>query len=288
MKINYTKSYCANERMINFTAKDDYIKYHGRFEGELVKVSEKTINNLFYARKIIKKTQDLLRFGAGNQHCDIINTKGESFLRANYAMAKHCDSIISHAKMCIQTQAANCSGHADVAYSLMDKNKVNLPIGRATSDVDDHAFVVIGDLRDPTHEIVVVDAWPSLATPFMLKNADKTIINDNPTIKEWQSDDSQPLVCDSVKTIPLNTIEHFFKRLGVPSVGAKLCEYLIANDKDQKYAYDRLTSIKNPKTNYLSETTSSKVDADEIKETIYQSKMSGYMKSLKLISKNSE
>lgn len=197
-------------------------------------------------------------------------------------MAKRCDSIISHAKMCIQTQAGNCSGHADVAYSLMDKNKVNLPIGRATSDVDDHAFVVIGDPRDSTHETVVVDTWPSLATPFLLKNADRTIINNNPTIKEWLSDEPQPFVCDSVKIIPLNTIEHFFKRLGVPPVGTKLCEYLIVNDKDQEYAYDRLTSIKNPKINYLSETTSRKIDADKVKEAIYQTKISGYMKALEL------
>lgn len=277
------QSFYHNERMVNFTTKDDYIKYHGRFEGELAKVSEKTINNLFYARKIIRKTQDLLKFGAGNQRCDIINTKGESFLRANYAMAKRCNSIINHAKLCIQTQAGNCSGHADVAYSLIDKNKVSLPVGRATSDVADHVFVVIGDPRDPTHETVVVDPWPSLATPFILKNADKTIINDKPIIKEWLSDDQQPLVCDSVKTIPLNTIEHFFKRLGVPPVGEELCEYLLVNDKYQGYAYDRLTSIKKPKTNYLSETTSRKIDADKVKEAIYQSKISGYMKALKLI-----
>ncbi|MCW2256553.1 hypothetical protein M2263_002644 [Providencia alcalifaciens] len=288
MKIMNTQSFSANEKMVNFTAKDEYIKYHGRFEGEIVQVSEKTINNLFYARKIIKKTQDLLRFGAGNQRCDIINTKGESFLRANYAMTKHGDSIINHAEMCIQTQAGNCSGHADVAYSLIDKDKVNLPVGRATSDVVDHAFVVIGDPRDPTHETVVIDAWPSFATPFILKNADKTIINDNPTIKEWQSDDSQPLVCDSVKTIPLNTIEHFFKRLDVPPVGEKLCEYLLVNDQYQDYAYDRLTSIKNPKTNYLSETTSRKIDADKVQEIIYKSKFSGYMKALKLTNEKNE
>ncbi|HHL2560831.1 TPA: hypothetical protein ACQ31I_002742 [Yersinia enterocolitica] len=171
MRITGAASYFGNENRVNFTAKDDYIKYHGRLEGEIVKVSEKTIDNLVYAGKIINKTGSLLTFCAGNQYCDIINTKGESFLRANYAMAKGGGSIISHAEMCIQTQAANCSGHADVSYCLIDENEVSLPVGRATSDVNDHAFVVIGDPRDSSHETVVVDAWSSFVAPFMLKNS---------------------------------------------------------------------------------------------------------------------
>lgn len=285
MKTTNTTSYCSNERRVNFTTKDDYIKYHGRLEGELVKVSEKTIDNLIYAGKIINQTCSLLKFGAGNQRCDIINTKGESFLRANYAMAKSNGSIISHAKMCIQTQAGNCSGHADVAYCLIDKKKVNLPVGRAKSDARDHAFVVIGDPRDSSHETIVVDSWPSLATPFILKNMNRIFINNNPIIKEWLSHDSQPLVHplkNSVKNIPLNEIEHFFKRLDVPPTGSKLCEYLMGRDKCEKNSHDRLTSMENPRVNYLSENTSKKIDADEISEIIYQSKISGYKKSLKL------
>ncbi|ECG8590451.1 hypothetical protein FNI11_12010 [Salmonella enterica subsp. salamae] len=268
--------------MVNFTTKNEYIKYFGRLEGEIVKVSETTIDNLIYARKIINDTRSLLKFGAGNQYCDIINTKGESFLRAHYAMAKGGDSIISHAKMCIQTQAANCSGHADVSYCLMNKNEVSLPVGRATSDVDDHAFVVIGDPRDSSHETVVVDAWASLATPFMLKNADKNIINENPTIKEWLPHRPQSIINESVTAIPLKEIEGFFKRLGVPPAGMKLCNYLMRDEKANSFVYDKLTTVRNPKVNYLSESTPKRFAGDEINESLYKSKMTGYKKSLKL------
>lgn len=284
MRIPNSSSCFGNEKMVNFTTKNEYIKYYGRLEGEIVKVSETTIDHLVYAGKIIKDTRSLLKFGAGNQCCDIINTKGESFLRANYAMAKGGGSIISHAKMCIQTQAANCSGHADVSYCLIDKNEVSLPVGRATSDVDDHAFVVIGDPRDSSHETVVVDAWPSLATPFMLKNADKNIINDNPTIKEWLHHGPQSVITEneSVTTIPLKEIERFFERLGVPPVGMKLCNYLMRDKNVNSFAYDKLTTVKNPKVNYLSESTLKRIAGDEVSDTLYKSKMSGYKKSLKI------
>ncbi|WP_096968477.1 hypothetical protein [Escherichia coli] len=282
MRIQNHPSYFCNEKLVKFTAKNDYIKHFGKMADEIVKVSEMTMDNLIYARKIIKNTQALLKFGAGNQWCDIVNTKGESFLRANYAMAKSDGGIISHAKMCIQTQAANCSGHADVAYCLIDKNEVSLPVGRATSDVDDHAFVVIGDPRDCSHETVVVDAWPSLATPFMLKNADNNIINDNPTIKEWLHDGQQSIINESLTTTPLKEIERFFKRLGVPPVGRKLCSHFIRDEKANDFAYDKLTTVKNPNVNYISETTSKRLAGDEVNYALYKSKLSGYKKSLKM------
>lgn len=282
MRIPNAASLFDNKKMINFTTKNEYIKYYGRLEGEIVKVSETTLDNLVYARRIIKNTQSLLKFGAGNQCCDILNTKGESFLRANYAMAKGGDSIVSHAKMCIQTQSANCSGHADVSYCLIDKNEVSLPVGRATSDVSDHAFIVIGDPRDSSHEPVVVDAWASLATPFMLKNADEKFINDNPTIKEWLHDGPRPIKNEPVTTIPLKEIERFFERLDVPPVGRKLCSYLMRDFDNNNFTYDRLTILKNPKVNYLSKSTQKRIAGDEVEDALYKCKISGYKKSLKL------
>lgn len=283
MKEVGSASHLPKNRTLNFTTKDDYIKYNGRLEGRCVQVQEKTIENLIFAGKIINEVHDLLPFGSGNLFCDIFLTKGESFLRANYAMAKGGGSIVKHANMCIQAQAANCSGHADIAYLLANQKKTDLPIGRATSDVDDHAFVVIGDQRVSEHETVVVDAWPGLATPFLLKNVDKSLINKNPTIVEWATQNlpEGEGIVKSVEAIPLKKIKQFFKKFNVPCSEGELYEYIINEDKNLKNIHDVFTSMDNPRINYLSKSTLRKFDADEVNESTYITKMSGYKKSLK-------
>ncbi len=282
MKIvdNLFSHHCINKT--NYTKEDSYIKYNGRFIGELVQVSEKTIHTLIYSERIVNETCALLNYGAGNQGCDIVNSKGESFLRANYAMAKGGHSFAKHASMCIKAQAGNCSGHADVAYYLISKDNVTLPVGRATSDVNDHAFVVIGDPRDNAHETVIVDAWPSLATPFLLKNSERSIINRNPTIKEWLPVGKKPPQNVPIEKIPLRDITHFFKEHDMPEIGNKLSKHLIQDIVTSHSICDHLTTLENPKTSYLSKSSLKRVDTDAIRADIFHSKMAGYKKSLKL------
>ncbi|UXU85261.1 RHS repeat-associated core domain-containing protein [Burkholderia sp. S-53] len=270
------------DSIVNVTKEDAYAKLFDKHQDNPVSVSEDTMNALLASRRTISQTRELLPFGAGNQAADLFSSGGESFLRANYAMAKGAGTISTNAKWSIHCQAGNCSGHADVAFSLLSAEKIGQPIGRASSNIEDHAFVIIGDPRDPIYDTVVVDVWPIFPTAFRLKDADNTLIDEMPTIKEWHSPGSDPLEIEASEPAHLKDIVSFFSKLGVPPPGNKLEKYLVTSNDRKQLAYNILFSINNPKTRYTAPGRMYDLKTDEANRNVYDRKTSALKRATHL------
>jgi hypothetical protein len=120
---------------------------------------------------------------AGNQHEHIYDTKGNSYYRtqatrttrignrvespALKALASK-DPLAAKAATIAATRGGNCGEHSVLAMHYLSGLDTKQTLTRAGVQGVDHAFVLIGDLKnDPLHEIVVVDAWVTNPQPLL-------------------------------------------------------------------------------------------------------------------------
>ncbi len=120
---------------------------------------------------------------AGNQHEHVYDTKGNSYYRtqatrttrignrvespALKALASK-DPLAAKAATIAATSGGNCGEHSVLAMHYLSGLDTGQTLTRAGVQGVDHAFVLIGDLKnDPLHEIVVVDAWVTNPQPLL-------------------------------------------------------------------------------------------------------------------------
>jgi len=130
-------------------------------------VSTSVEANLEIADKATHTTRELLRFGAGNQLVDIINTNGESFTRVKLIRTKKNATV----KRTVRYQAGFCGEFGELTFNLLAYQKRNKPVFAVEWDGIDHSFVVIGDRREISDkDIVVADAWTNFPIAHTLNN----------------------------------------------------------------------------------------------------------------------
>ncbi len=141
---------------------------------------------------------------AGNQHEHIFDTKGNSYYRTQATRRTNIgsrvesptlkalagkDRLAASAATIAATKGGNCGEHSVLAMHYLSGLDTGQTLTRAGVQGVDHAFVLIGDLKnDPLHEIVVVDAWvtnpqPLLYSDFSFKKERSKILTFD-TVKE--------------------------------------------------------------------------------------------------------
>jgi hypothetical protein len=120
---------------------------------------------------------------AGNQHEHVYDTKGNSYYRTQATRQTRIgarvespalktlaskDPLAARAATIAATSGGNCGEHSVLAMHYLSGLDTKQTLTRAGVQGVDHAFVLIGDLKnDPLHEIVVVDAWVTNPQPLL-------------------------------------------------------------------------------------------------------------------------
>jgi hypothetical protein len=120
---------------------------------------------------------------AGNQHEHVYDTKGNSYYRTQATRTTRIgnrvespalktlaskDPLAAKAATIAATSGGNCGEHSVLAMHYLSGLDTKQTLTRAGVQGVDHAFVLIGDLKnDPLHEIVVVDAWVTNPQPLL-------------------------------------------------------------------------------------------------------------------------
>ena len=142
------------------------------------KVSPKALTRLGHAKAAIAVTKQVLSFGAGNQVEAIRATKMNSRFRLQ-AIRNHSywemapeirhlamgypDALVA-AKADL-VHGGNCGEHAWVAYHYLRLHAKGDPIQVSAKSGLDHAFVIMGDLKnEKDNEMAVSDPWPNNPT----------------------------------------------------------------------------------------------------------------------------
>lgn len=122
-----------------------------KFSSKKKEVNASTMQNLKLAEDAVLKVKYLLPYGAGNQKTDISYTQGESWARrAMLRDNEYNQDPIQNAGRAVAYQAGNWNEHANVGYTLLAASSLNAPLLRVSDADEDHAYVLIGDPRDPT------------------------------------------------------------------------------------------------------------------------------------------
>jgi hypothetical protein len=118
--------------------------------------------------------------GRGNQRDDLEATNFNSYFRMAAMRDTRCWQLaaevlpiarqhpdaLTHAKAGL-AKAGNCGEYASVAMDFLRVNASGEELHYSVKDGLDHAFVIVGPLRDanvPDHDLAVADAWPMKPT----------------------------------------------------------------------------------------------------------------------------
>lgn len=267
-----------NEPQTDFLSDKAVRRRVGKFEGQKVRVRDTTLADLKLAQDTIWQTRHLLPYGAGNLVSDVFASSGESFLRANYALA-NSERYGGLDWASIQVQGGNCSGCADVSYMLLSGQETDRPVARVSSTTDDHAFTMIGDYRDPTQDAVVVDAWPTFPAAFRLADGDFDVLSERPLIKSWSPPGPKPrpdVDLEDIEAVPFEQIKGFFGRIGVPvKPGKSLEEFIVGHNKTSEFMFSNLYTLSNPATTYMAKDSSSSLNTFDMPKAYTKAKVKG-------------
>ncbi|MBF9172268.1 type III effector [Xanthomonas campestris pv. campestris] len=236
-----------------------------KFSSKKKKVNASTMQNLKLAEDAVLKVKYLLPYGAGNQKTDISYTQGESWARrAMLRDNEYNQDPIQNAGRTVAYQAGNCNEHANVGYTLLAASSLNAPLLRVSDADEDHAYVLIGDPRDPTwgeKDTVVVDAWVTHPTAMTLDQSKG--LNPQPTPLFQRPPRAQP---DARATAALanvspvsteNVNKYLLEQRGAPEIGQPLLRHIDAYVDTSKFFNERV-SVGDPSTRYQSSALSSK------------------------------
>ena len=150
-------------------------------------VSPKAMQRLKKAKKAIKHTKSVLKYGAGNQTKALKATNFNSYIRLMVMrdtewlrdkfgvesfwnlteevkpIAAANPEALTAAKAHI-ARGGNCEEHAVIAFNYLRVNARGETIHRASKQGLDHAFVLMGEETDSDADIVVADPWPTNPT----------------------------------------------------------------------------------------------------------------------------
>lgn len=224
------------------------------FKGHAVKVFDHTIDNLKLAQKAIWAAKSLLPYGAGNQIVDVYKTQGESAARVEFMRKEEKKlDVPGHAQQAMRVGAGNCGEHSAMTYSLLAAEPHKAPIGWASEQGMDHAYVVIGDPRDSDYgekNTVAADAWPTFGVAHTLAKG----LFRHPEVKEWQSPGPGNDQFRLKMRAPLGSM---IINRELPS-GKPLLMYLAQAHRDKDILYQQWFSATDPSTQYQSEKSGDK------------------------------
>ncbi|MHA6911251.1 type III effector [Ralstonia pseudosolanacearum] len=227
------------------------------------------MDNLKIAETTVRQVKRMLPYGGGNQKPDVTYTEGESWARRSMLRDEtYCQDPIQHAKEVVRYQAGNCAEHANVSYALLAGRQLNAPLLRASDGNDDHAYVLIGDPRDPywgERDTVVVDAWVTHPSAFTLAEADDLHPNMTPFQRSRYSAPDPDANLRNVRHVTTEEVNQYLSEYSRPDVGPALLDYIDQYVDTNKF-FNTKTSADDPSTRYGDSSFTSK-SMDRIAES---------------------
>ncbi|MCX4024911.1 hypothetical protein H0A36_10525 [Endozoicomonas sp. SM1973] len=247
------------------------------FKGHTVKVFDHTIDNLKLAQKAIWAAKALLPYGAGNQIVDVYKTQGESAARVEFMRKEEKKlSVPGHAQQAMRVGAGNCGEHSAMTFSLLAAEPHKAPISWVSERGIDHAYVVIGDPRDPDYgekNTVVADAWPTFGVAHTLAEG----LFKTPEVKETQPPGSGDKDYQLKSRSPLgSTIINRELPAGKP-----LLMYLAQAHQEKDILYQQWFSATDPTTQYQNENATDKKVFNQQPHGWVEQKLNQYEKAEK-------
>ena len=145
-------------------------------------VSPKVAERLKLAARAIRFAEKAIPF-AGNQHEALFATEGNSLNRTKVTRSQEMrrrssaaqtatrtgnDTLAAGAATIACTAGGNCGEYSKMSMHYLAGLNSGQTITRASVQGVDHAFVLIGDLKNDTpHENVVADAWVTHGKPVL-------------------------------------------------------------------------------------------------------------------------
>ncbi len=240
------------------------------FRSRKVRVDSETMDNLKIAERTVQQVKLMLPYGGGNQKPDVTYTEGESWARRSMLRDEtYCQNPIQHAKEAVRYQAGNCAEHANVSYTLLAGQQLNAPLLRVSDADDDHAYVLIGDPRDPEwgeRDTVVVDAWATHPSAFTLAEADDMRPTMPPSFQRSRYSPPDPDAnLRNVQHVTTEDVNQYLAEYSRPHVGPELLDH-IDEYVDTNRFFNAKTYAKDPSTRYGDSSFTSK-SMDRIAES---------------------
>ncbi|WP_230849972.1 type III effector [Ralstonia solanacearum] len=228
------------------------------------------MDNLKIAERTVQQVKLMLPYGGGNQKPDVTYTEGESWARRSMLRDEtYCQNPIQHAKEAVRYQAGNCAEHANVSYTLLAGQQLNAPLLRVSDADDDHAYVLIGDPRDPEwgeRDTVVVDAWATHPSAFTLAEADDMRPTMPPSFQRSRYSPPDPDAnLRNVRHVTTEDVNQYLAEYSRPHVGPALLDH-IDEYVDTNRFFNAKTYAKDPSTRYGDSSYTSK-SMDRIAES---------------------
>jgi len=219
------------------------LRLRGQYSNAVTQVKPQTLQNLQLADQIQKETQRYLPHGAGNQWLSVVHSQGESYARGHLAreykkefrkQAPQLDRTYNSARTAATLQGGNCQEFADVAYTLLAARGAKSPVSNV-SYKNDHILVMLGDPRESSRDIALVDAWPHVPVATTLRNSH---INPNDLVvkKQFNSQVGDPNAQWALSNIqPMSNTEVNQRMMaqGFPAIGPALVKDLAEGLQEQ-------------------------------------------------------
>lgn len=252
------------------------------FSAKKASVKSGTLENLKSAEEVVMKTKYLLPYGAGNQKTDISYTQGESWARQSMLRDNEfCQDPVQHAREAARYGAGNCAEHANVAYTLLASKQLNAPLMRVSDSQQDHAYVLVGDPRDPRwgeKDTVVVDGWVTHPSALTLEQS-RDLAPGMPPIRQrppGSAPDPDAIAAfKNVETISLPAVNQYLESRAAPPVGQGLMDYINQYQNTDRFFHEQ-TFARDPSTRYASSAFSSS-STDRILQRTVEGESAAYV-----------
>ncbi|MGY2180999.1 hypothetical protein [Pseudomonas agarici] len=237
------------------------LRMQGRYSHAVVVVKPRTLENLHLADKVQRHTQRLLPHGAGNQWLSVLSSQGESYSRGHLTRElkpefrkqnPQIDRTYNSARAAATLQGGNCQEFADIAYTLLAARGANTPVFHV-SYRNDHILVMLGDPRESSENVALVDAWPSIPVATTLSNS---LINPNDLVvkKQFNSRSGNPdaqAVLSGIRPMSSVEVNQRMQAQGFPAIGPALVQELAECLKEEgQFFYDVRTLSADPSMKY--------------------------------------
>jgi len=166
--------------------------------------------------------------------------------------------------------------HASLAYAALATRKIDAPVMRVSDRNVDHAYVVIGDPRDPRwgeKNTVVVDPWVRYPTSFTLSESGS--LNHTPfmpaVVEREPGSAPDPDAVDLLRSVrPVSTaeVEQMLAENDLPPIGDALVEHINENVGRRLHLYDVRTGASDPSVKYSDSRLSRGKTMDKITRSV--------------------
>lgn len=247
-----------------------------------IKVPVHIMDGLRLAEGVIHDVKTQCVKSAGNQAPDIHATDGWSYAvsrtaRRNVGMGKAADLPSSmKAVEIIRHGSGTCELYGIVSYVLASERMralkkedptnplISLPLHRVRDSNRDHSFVVLGRRQGGgtgkfDGDAIIIDAWPSLAKPFLKKEASELMRNiDSAKSVEWSGDPCGPAAGFSLHAalqLPAVTegeVMEYLQTIDAPQQrGEAMLRWVVQEHDKKNFIDDRITPVDDISTRYV-------------------------------------